>query len=152
VKTFIWLRRLVPAVPLLLLLLPAAPVTATPAVYRCEANGVTVYSDRPCAHGAQVHEIDTSRITVYEAEQAAQGPDSRRPDKKPPGKESARKSKSRARAAPDADKHRADCDKLDASLRDIRTKMRTGYGIKEGERLKARYRDLTGRRRALKCR
>jgi len=130
------------------LLLSAAPAIATPAIYRCEANGVTVYSDRPCADGAQPHEIDTSRTTVYEAEQAA----AQRPEDKHSAKEPARKAKTRPRATQDPDKRKAACEKLDASLRDIRTKMRTGYGIKEGERLKARSRDLTDRRRTLRCR
>jgi hypothetical protein len=137
-KTFICARWLLPAAPFLLLF--TAPATA--AIYRCEANGVPVYSDRPCAEGAQPHEVDSSRVTVYESEQAPA---------QHAGKEPTRKPKTHPRAAQDPAKHKATCDKLNDSLRDIRTKMRTGYGIKEGERLKARQRDLAGRRRALKC-
>ncbi len=36
----------------------------------------------------------------------------------------------------------AACAKLEQALRDVRTKMRSGYGAKEGERLKARHRQL----------
>lgn len=43
------------------------------------------------------------------------------------------------------------CAKLDQSLRDVRSKMRAGYGVKEGERLKARQRQLAGQRRMQKC-
>jgi hypothetical protein len=43
------------------------------------------------------------------------------------------------------------CAKLEQRLRDVRSKMRGGYGAKEGERLKARQRQLNGQRRTQKC-
>lgn len=53
---------------------------------------------------------------------------------------------------PDPAKHKAACARLEQGLRDVRSKMRTGYGAKEGERLKQRQRQLNNRRRLEKCR
>jgi hypothetical protein len=60
--------------------------------------------------------------------------------------------KSARKSAAAQAKHQATCGKLDQSLREVRTKLRTGYGVKEGERLKARQRQLAERRRTEKCR
>jgi hypothetical protein len=124
-------------------LLLSHPAGAQTTIYRCSDEGGTVYSDRPCAAHAETHEMDDSRVTVYtpEATQA------RSPAKPPPS--TAKRPKS-ARL-PDPAKHRIACAKLDQSLRDVRTKMRTGYSAKEGERLKGRQRQLEQRRRLEKC-
>jgi hypothetical protein len=113
-------------------------------IYRCTDQGGTVYSDRPCAENATPHQIDDSRVTVYTPA--------------PMGSRAAAKTKptqaKRAKAGrlPDPAKHEATCAKLEQGLRDVRTKMRTGYGAKEGERLKERQRQLDNRRRTEKCR
>jgi hypothetical protein len=131
-------------VALLSLGLPSVGAGDAPAIYRCDDGGAVIYSDRPCSPGANQYEIDESRVTVYEAPPAAQ-----------------RAPKATAKAVPLARKNRkvdsdheqraARCNKLKDSLRDVRTKMRTGYGVKEGERLKARHRQLTQQRRSDKC-
>lgn len=132
------------AVAVLGLILSAPMSGAEPTIYRCSDERGTVYSDRPCAENADPHEIDDSRVTVYTPEPTA-----------PRATASARPTKSkRAKAArlPDPAKHDATCAKLEQGLRDVRTKMRTGYGVKEGERLKERQRQLDQRRRTEKCR
>lgn len=51
----------------LLVLLPFCAMFAAPpalAIYRCESAGKTVYSDAPCAKGAQQREVDTSDAVV----------------------------------------------------------------------------------------
>jgi len=114
-------------------------------IYRCAGETGPVYSDVPCAQDADPHEIDDSRVTVYEpapAEQRHVMKASAKPAKAKPPKKN--------RQA-DPAKHRRTCAKLDESLRDVRTKMRSGYGVKEGERLKARQRQLDRRRRLEKC-
>lgn len=116
-----------------------------PAIYRCVDEGVTVYSDRPCALNADPHEIDDSRVTVYTPAPAAKGA----PTAIPAKPEKARRTK--AKRLPDPAAHAATCAKLAQGLRDVRTKMRTGYGVEEGERLKARRRQLDDRRRTEKC-
>lgn len=117
---------------------------AQPAIYRCVVDGGTVYSDRPCAAGADPHEIDASRVTVYTPPAA---------DKQTPSAsvKPSKSQRSKAGRLPDPAKHKATCAKLDQALRDVRTKMRSGYRAKEGERLKARQRQLDDRRRSEKC-
>jgi hypothetical protein len=126
-------------------LLITQSVGAQTNVYRCAGEAGTVYSDRPCAHNADVHKIDDSRVTVYTPvieDKAATKTASARPTKARPPK--------RARL-PDPAKHQLTCAKLEQSLRDVRAKMRSGYGVAEGERLKARQRQLDQRRRLEKC-
>ena len=125
-------------------LLLAHALEAQPTIYRCTGEAGTVYSDRPCAAHAETHEIDDSRVTVYTPEAA----DERSPAA--PGKPNKPK-RSKAIRLPDPAKHQISCAKLEQSLRDVRTKMRTGYSAKEGERLKARQRQLEQRRRLEKC-
>ncbi|HWK52018.1 MAG TPA: hypothetical protein VNR40_19120 [Steroidobacter sp.] len=112
-------------------------------IYRCTSDAGSVYSDRPCAAHADTHEIDDSRVTVYTPEATNErSPATTKPTK-------ARRSK--AARLPDPAKHQVTCAKLTQSLRDVRTKMRTGYSVKEGERLKTRQRQLEQRRRLEKC-
>ena len=115
-------------------------------VYRCTGESGTVFSDRPCAVDAHPHEIDDSRVTVYTP--------ASRPEQ-PSTQAAAKPTKARAPKQirlPDPAKHRLACARLEQSLRDVRTKMRSGYGVKEGERLKMRQRQLDQRRRLEKCR
>jgi hypothetical protein len=76
-------------------------------------------------------------------------------NKQPPAQAVARPVKAKpakqARVA-DPAKHRLACARLEQALRDVRNKMRAGYGAKQGERLKMRQRQLDQRRRLEKCR
>lgn len=126
-------------------LLLAPLLGAQPVIYRCEGQGGVVYSDRACAAGADPHELDDSRVTIYTPEPVA--------DRASPAP-STKPSKSRRpkpKKLADPAEQRSDCAKLDRGLRDIRARMRAGYGVQEGERLKARQRQLTEQRRAQKC-
>lgn len=127
---------------ILLLVLTQAP-GAQPAIYRCASGDVVVYSDRPCAAGANPHELDDSRFTVYTP-----------PPVTTPAATAARRPKADRSGTRQADpaRHQARCVRLEQALRGVRNKMRTGYGVKEGERLKARQRQLDEQRRTQKCR
>lgn len=127
------------------LLIRPQPTEAQRAIYRCAGEDGVVFTDRPCQAGADPHEIDDSRITVYTPAPADVRASTASPAK--PAKTRAARS---GRAA-DPDQHQAKCARLDQGLRDVRTKMRTGYGAREGERLKARQRQLNEQRRAQKC-
>ena len=118
----------------------------TPIVYRCGGEQV-VYSDRPCGADANPHVVDDSRVTVYEAPPPsthAPTAASKKPLRRP--------ARTGRKAATSSEQRRAKCNKLDQSLRDLRAKMRSGYGVEEGERLKARQRQLAQQRRLEKCR
>lgn len=116
----------------------------SPIIYRCNKNGATVYSDQPCDADARPHKLDDSRITLYEAPPAAEPATSSKAKRRP--------SQAGHHTATSHEKHQLKCDQLGRSLRDVRTKMRVGYGVEEGERLKERRRRLTAQRRAEKCR
>ncbi|MFC4310607.1 hypothetical protein ACFPN2_16060 [Steroidobacter flavus] len=118
---------------------------AQTAIYRCADESGPVYSDQPCSTSAEPHEVDDSRVTVYTPVPAAKGASTTAATK--PAK--ARRAK--AVRLPDPARHEAACARLEQALRDVRTKMRTGYGAKEGERLKVRRRQLDERRRIEKC-
>src|SRR5690606_29449929 len=126
-------------------LILAPSFAAQPAIYRCAGGDGVVYTDRPCGAGADPHEIDDSRVTVYTPAPAAG-----RSLAAPPAKQSKARRAGAGRTA-DPARHRAKCARLDQGLRDVRTKMRSGYGAQQGERLKARQRQLKQQRRAQKC-
>jgi hypothetical protein len=125
-------------------------VAAAETIYRCESESGLVYSDRPCAADAEVHISNGGGVTVYDAppisKRASEPPSKATTTAKSAAVKAARKS-----AAADA-KRQATCAKLEQSIRNVRTKLRTGYGVKEGERLKSRQHQLAERRRTEKCR
>lgn len=141
------LRRTLPLAALLIAWMHAA---ATPqrVIYRCQVADVVVFSDRPCALEAQEYEADTSRISTYAPPAVTQPVATRTKQKQRPERTSAARASSQVSQA----KHAADCARVLASLKDIRAKMRAGYGAKEGERLKERQAKLEQRRRAQRCR
>lgn len=114
-------------------------------IYRCEGEGGVVYSDRACGAGADPHEIDDSRVTVYTPEPVDDRASPAVPAKPP------KRGRAKPKKIADPGEQRSKCARLDQGLRDIRTKMRAGYGVKEGERLRARQRQLGEQRRAQKC-
>lgn len=126
-------------------LLLAGTTDAQPSIYRCDGESGVVYTDRPCEAGANPHQVDDSRITVYTPAPAAE-----RASTPTLAKQSKAKRAKPARAA-DPAVRQTKCAKLEQGLRDVRTKMRSGYGAKEGERLKARQRQLNEQRRTQKC-
>jgi hypothetical protein len=134
-----------------LLLVLIEPTASMASIYRCNSDGNVIYSDRPCAAGAVVHESDSSRVTVYEAPPISEHASVPRPAARNKSADK-RAQKNNQQSAIAAAKRQQNCAKLEQALRDTRTKLRTGYGVKEGERLKARQRQLAERRRQQKCR
>jgi hypothetical protein len=120
-------------------------VAGAETIYRCESGDRLIYSDRPCAADAAVHISDGSRVTVYDAPPISERAST------PRSKASKASKSARNTAAADA-KRREACARLEQSLREVRAKLRTGYGVKEGERLNARRSQLAQRRRSEKCR
>ena len=121
----------------------ALPTLAdTRAIYRCEVNGVPVFSDRPCAPAAVEVELDPTAMNSYEPPPASAA----RPTKK---------SREVSRRAEDPvatlQKRKETCERLGQRLRDIRSKMRAGYKASEGEKLKERQRRLSSQFRSARC-
>ena len=139
-----------PNLPLLFLAAALATALANVAgaiearvIYRCKADGVTTLSDRPCAPGAEAYLPDDSRISSYEPSETAE-------QSKPPAP-GARKKIRQKPAADTAAKRIAACERVNSSLRDIARKMRSGYNVREGERLRERKAKLEKQRRANHC-
>lgn len=122
-----------------------APATAR-AIYRCSANGVTTFSDTPCAADAQVYDVDTSRISTY-------SPEAVTVPKTAAIKAGTRPVRARKEGSIAADqaRHAAECAKLSDSLRELRATLRAGYGAKQGEQLRARQKKLENKRRTAHC-
>lgn len=133
-----------------LLIFADAPGAQT-AVYRCADRNGWVYSDLPCDDEAIPHEIDNSRVTVYTPLKITSNPPAERASSPVPARQPKEK-RARRSAGADPLAQRIKCLRLDQKLRDLRTRMRTGYGVQEGERLKARQRQLKDQRRAARCR
>ena len=112
-------------------------------IYRCKAADAVTFSDRPCDAAAEVYEAG-ARVNTYEAPDFAPRA-SIAPAVKARGRESDSEAKARAKLL-------ERCERIQQSLRDIRSKMRSGYTAKEGERLRTRQTKLQNQRRAAKCR
>jgi hypothetical protein len=118
------------------------------AIYRCESAGAVTFSDVPCDSTASEYQADASRVTTYTAPPASKVAASEVKQKK----QSAKRKAASGSSVDDRAKQAAECARISGSLRDIRSKMRSGYGVKEGERLKQRQAKLEERRRAKHCR
>lgn len=113
-------------------------------IYRCSSAAGVTFSDRPCDAEARVYETQAPLNTIESPKIA--------PRLRPT--ESAR-----LRRDPDSDRQAAaraklaeKCRRMQQSLRDIRSKMRSGYSAREGERLRERQNKLEEQSRAAKCR
>ena|SRR6188768_971613 len=109
-------------------------------IYRCETQAGLVFSDRPCGDQSQLYEPDLSGVSVVQTEPSKPSGSTQLPKMVRP----------RVAKAPAVSKAEQ-CQKLNDSLHKIASTMRSGYGAKQGERLKERKRELETRRRAQKC-
>ena len=114
-------------------------------VYRCTVGGVTTYSDRPCAPEAVPYQPDTSRVSTYDPPPASRVTAPAEPPRKSP-------TRRRDTSGADQVRHAAACDRIRNSLRDVAERMRAGYDVKQGERLRERKAKLEQQRRGQKCR
>ena len=118
----------------------AAPTS----MYRCEVQGVTTYSDRPCGADATVHEPSES-LNTFAAPQVVPSP-------QPKQQRSARAARKGALNDDLNGAKRAElCAKLQRSEKEVRSKMRSGYKAKEGERLRERLAKLRSQSDTAKC-
>ena len=114
-------------------------------VYRCTVNGVTTYSDRPCAPDAAPYQPDTSRVTTYDPPPVSRTAPHGQPARTSPPRQRGSGRETQLR-------HAATCERLQNSLREVAARMRSGYNVKQGEQLRARKAKLEQQRRAEKCR
>jgi hypothetical protein len=123
---------------------PTSSAEGAPAtIYRCEIGESITFSDRPCDAGAQRYEPDLGSVSTYTAPRAAPvQPKQRKPEQ--PRRSGATTASAQA-------KHAEECARLRSNLKELRSKMRAGYGAKEGERLRERQTKLQARLRSARC-
>jgi len=142
------MHRFVPLLASLCLIHPAQgvgaeSVRASSTIYRCEVDGVATFSDRPCGERSSTYEPEAALVSTYAAAPASVAESTKRSRPKPIAR--------RSSLAADQAKRVEECQRIQASLRDVRSRMRAGYSAKEGERLRARQEKLEDRRRAQRC-
>lgn len=122
-----------------LLCLSLWPLAAQPAVYRWQdADGRVHFSDRP-RPGAELIPPEALQPQVMPAIEVAPSPP---PQPQP-----------RRSAAPSAREARADqCRRVEEGILALNARLRAGYRLAEGERLKDRLRSLKLKRHKLQCR
>lgn len=114
-------------------------------VYRCTVQDVTVFADRPCEPDAVTYEADTSRVSTY-----TPPPASAQVKPLPPPRDE--RKRGQATAGQDQRRHAELCERVRSGLKDVAAKMRAGYDVKQGEKLRERKDRLEQQRRAQKCR
>jgi hypothetical protein len=114
-------------------------------LYRCTVDGVTTFSDRPCAADASVYEPDTSRVSTYDPPPVTRST-------APAESRRAAPARQRASSGQDQVRHAAACERLRDALKGVAARMRAGYNAKQGEQLRERKAKLDQQRRAQKCR
>lgn len=116
-------------------------VSAQTTIYRCSVDGVLTFSDHQC--GPESEPVKTRPLNVI-------GPTAVTAPAKPQSERSERR-KEPAAKSPSQDKRAEACAKLALSLKELRSKMRAGYGVQEGERLRARQESLRERQKIARC-
>jgi hypothetical protein len=120
----------------------ASPAFPT-AVYRCVVEEVVTFSDRPCDAEAKHYAPESEWVSTVEVAKPF-SPSTRAPERK------VQRVQSGSIAAAQA-KHKEECARIEESLREVRSKLRAGYDVKQGERLKDRDRKLKADLRSKRC-
>jgi hypothetical protein len=117
-------------------------------VYSCVAPGLVTFSDRPCGPLPEVRELKVSAPAPAVAGASPQLGKDREPSaasrRDAPGRQNA-----------DADDHETEhaaiCQKLQATLASLDSRMRTGYSAREAGRLWERWREAKTRLHEANC-
>ncbi len=123
---------------LLLVHTTALEASGSTVIYRCEQADGVVFADRPCASKASAY---TPGAPINQYTPAAM-----------PSRATAQKPVRKKAAVSDATASKdAQCQRWESALRDIRSQMRAGYSLQQGERLRARKTRLDQQVRAARC-
>jgi hypothetical protein len=117
-------------------------------VYSCVAPGLVTFSDRPCGPLPEVRELKVGAPAP-----AAAGASPELGDAREPSAASRRNSTGRKDVDPDdaEEEQAAICQKLQATLDSLDSRMRTGYSAREAGRLWVRWREAKARLRDADC-
>jgi hypothetical protein len=115
-------------------------------IYRCTPGSVATFSDKPCGSDARAYQPGESRPVLYTSTESAaveakvEHPPARKKNRQKPTDANAK-----SRIA-------NECRRLNEALRSVRQKMRSGYTVDAGERLKQRKVQIERQRRERRCR
>jgi hypothetical protein len=145
-------------------------------IFKCKIDGVTTFSDRPCGQDAQPQALDAAAINTYappagvprerppdrSPSGAGAGARERLPDRSPNGAGAGARERPPDRSPNGAKpttarddrseaKRKESCSRYAKGLKEIRSKLRSGYTAKEGERLRMRAEKLKDSQRQYRC-
>ena len=117
-------------------------------VYSCVAPGLVTFSDRPCGPLPEVRELKVSAPAP-----TAAGASPELGQAREPSAPSRRHAPERENADPDDEEveHAAICQKLQATLDSLDSRMRAGYSAREAGRLWERWREAKARLHEANC-
>jgi len=117
-------------------------------VYSCVAPGLVTFSDRPCGPLPEVRELKVSAPAP-----TAAGASPELGKTREPSAANRRNATGRESADPDdgETEHAATCQKLQATLDSLDSRMRTGYSAREAGRLWERWREAKARLHEANC-
>jgi hypothetical protein len=130
-----------------LLVLIAADAFASETIYRCTTNGRTVLTDRP-QHADECQSLDAPSSNTFAAEPVQQTK-----AKAATSSKLAKSSRSNTESiAAEQLKAKQRCQRIAQRLDQIADKMRSGYTLQQGEKLREQRRQLEESRRIERCR
>jgi hypothetical protein len=115
-------------------------------MFRCESGGKITYSDRGCGNATE-QVIEPGALNSFTAEPAAK----RTLAAKSSSSGADRKARNSSIAI-EQQKEQLKCQRLADRLTNIEVKLRRGYTLEEGERLREQRRQLEQQRRTERCR
>lgn len=118
-------------------------------IFRCQMNGQSIFSDRPCAASGQSAEVVLTPVNSYHEDALPS-----HASHKSSTKASRREPSARQPASIAAEQLRVKqrCQRIADQLDTIHSKMNSGYTAQQGERLRERQRQLEQQRRTEFCR
>ena len=117
-------------------------------VYSCVAPGLVTYSDRPCGPLPEVREL---QVQEPQAPAAGAAPELGKASKVAETSGRKRAASDKADPVDGADADRTTCQRLQATLDSIDSRMRTGYSAREAGRLWERWREAKARLHEANC-
>jgi hypothetical protein len=128
----------------MLLALAAAEVWATESIYRCAEGGRTVLTDRP-TDPAACQPLNAPASNTYIAPTVTHSP-------RTAAVKVIRTSKQDESIAAEQLKTKQRCERIEQRLDQIASKMRSGYTVRQGEKLREQREQLEATRRIERCR
>lgn len=120
-------------------------------IFRCESGGKVTYSDRGCGENAEQAEIEPGPLNSFSPESSAKSRASADATSAASKKAAPRKARDGSIAI-EQQRAQQKCQRLADRLTTIEVKLRRGYTVDQGERLREQRRQIEQQRRTERCR